>query len=487
MKPSAVLILILLNACYSSVLTGQDDEQPLSPRLDMITVDPQTGFAVLRWLPSASTDVGSYVIYTFSNGTANAVDTVRSPFVTEYTHTGSSARYGSVTYVVAAMDSSQNISPLSNSLSTLFLSAVSDTCHGTISLSWSSYQNPYHPADEYVLWLGAGGGSPEPDTIVPLTTASLSLSGMAPLTSYCFHVSSSSGGEGLSSSNRACVMTGSEIEPGWVSTDAVSVTARGLSIYGSYDEEGSMDSFTIQKFETSSSEWAPVVSGTGADGTITAEIPEADTGSVNLYRTAILNNCSIVAITSAPARNILLQSSVTGTRIDLRWNNPFPSDGAVFSVWRETGNGWEEIVSQVTDTVWSEDYSLFAQNISSANVAYQITALQEGAYAGAPVSRSNTVVAELAENIYMPNAFTPDGNGLNDIFMPVLSFMPVSYEMRIYSRNGMLLFSTGDYAAGWDGRYHDTPMPSGVYLWSIMVETPSGRTETRRGTVTIMP
>ena len=310
---------------------------------------------------------------------------------------------------------------------------------------------------------------------------------MAPSTSYCFYVSSSYGGEELSSSNRACVATGSETIPGWAGTDAVSVTTQGLMVYGSYDEEGSMDSFVIQKFERLSSEWVTVVSGTGTDGIFATVIPGADTAGVNLYRTALINNCGIVAVTAPPARNIVLQSVVRGTLIDLRWNNPFPSDDAVYSVWRETGNGWEEIVSQVTDTLLSEDYSLFARTVSSSRVAYHITALREGAPLGAPVSRSNTVLAELAENIYMPNAFTPDDDGLNDIFMPVLSFMPLSYEMRIYSRSGVLLFRTVDYATGWDGRHSGNRMASGVYLWSIIITTPSGRTETRRGTVTIMP
>ena len=185
MKPSGLITMTLLCVCLSSVVKGQDDEQPQSPQLDIVTVDPQTGFAVLQWLPSVSTDVGSYVIYTFSNGTADAVDTVRSPYITEYTHTASTARYGSVTYVVAAMDSSQNISPLSNSLSTLFLTAVSDTCHGTIDISWTSFQNPLHPADSYVLWSGTGERSMEPDSILPLTATSLSLSDMASSTRYC--------------------------------------------------------------------------------------------------------------------------------------------------------------------------------------------------------------------------------------------------------------------------------------------------------------
>jgi gliding motility-associated-like protein len=487
MKPSGLITMTLLCVCLSSVVKGQDDEQPQSPQLDIVTVDPQTGFAVLQWLPSVSTDVGSYVIYTFSNGTADAVDTVRSPYITEYTHTASTARYGSVTYVVAAMDSSQNISPLSNSLSTLFLTAVSDTCHGTIDISWTSFQNPLHPADSYVLWSGTGEGSMEPDSILPLTATSLSLSDMASSTRYCFYVSSSYEEEELSASNKACVRTGSEIFPGWVSIGSVSVTPNGLSIAGSYDGEGSLDSFVLQELDPISSQWSAVMSGTGSDGSYTAEIPGADTGSVNLYRISVVNICGIVAATSPPARNILLESSVTGTRIDLRWNNPFPSDDVVCSVWRETGKGWEEIAGNISDTVWSEDYSSFAQNILSAYVSYHVTVLRAGAPAGAPQSRSNTAYAELIENIYMPNAFTPNGDGLNDLFLPVLSFVPVSYEMRIYTRNGVLVFSTGDHAAGWDGRYHDTPMASGVYLWSMRVTAPSGRTEERRGTVTIMP
>ena len=50
-----------------------------------------------------------------------------------------------------------------------------------------------------------------------------------------------------------------------------------------------------------------------------------------------------------------------------------------------------------------------------------------------------------------------------------------------------MLFQTSDYATGWDGRHNGTMMPSGVYLWSLKLTTPSGGTEVRTGTVTILP
>ena len=49
----------------SVAAAGQDVIQPESPLLDIVSVDPATGFAEIRWLPSVSADVGSYVVYTW--------------------------------------------------------------------------------------------------------------------------------------------------------------------------------------------------------------------------------------------------------------------------------------------------------------------------------------------------------------------------------------------------------------------------------------
>ena len=74
-------ITLLFCSLFVYQVTGQDIDPPLSPRLDMVTVDPGTGFAILRWLPSPSPDAARYVIYTYAAGTATAIDTVFSPFV----------------------------------------------------------------------------------------------------------------------------------------------------------------------------------------------------------------------------------------------------------------------------------------------------------------------------------------------------------------------------------------------------------------------
>jgi len=487
MKPARFIAVTILCLALMPSVTGQDETQPLSPVLDMVTVDPQTGFATVSWILSASPDVAGYVIYTFSGGTANAIDTVRSPSETMYIHTLSVARYMSVAYVVAAIDSSFNISPLSNSLSTIYLSSVNDTCNNRIILSWTPYANSSHPAGSYEVRVAVGNGSAVLLETVPVNETSYTYTDYDPGTAYCFYITATANGAPLSSSNRVCVTTGNETAPSWVNFDAVAVTGGAMVFSCSYDLATSVRNFVLERYVTATSSWETGASATGSSGIAIFTVQGADTVNVNLYRISALNNCNIPVASSGSVRNMVLLSAVTGTRIDLKWNNPLPFAGALFTVWRETGQGWEEVASHLSDTTWSDDYSLFAAEVSVAEVAYQVTALAADASAGAPPHRSSVTAIQATENILVPNAFTPDRGIENAIFKPEFSFVPGNYEFRIYTRTGAMLFQTSDYANGWDGRYNGSLLPSGVYLWSLRLTTPSGSTEARTGTVTILP
>jgi len=468
-------------------LAGQDETQPVSPLLDMVTVDPATGFATLTWIPSVSPDVGSYVIYTYSGGTATAVDTVKTPFVSDYTHTGSAARYRSVTYVVAAMDSSLNISPLSNSLSTIFLSAVNDTCNRRILLSWTPYENSSHPAENYLLMVTEGGGPSVTYETLGVSVTSYIFAADDSDTEYCFHVTATANAESLSTSNRVCAISSSETAPGWVKVDAIMVEGGVMTLAGSYDPATDFDDFHAVKYNPLTSSWLVAASAKGSGGIVSFVLPPADTGMINLYAVTAINSCSLPVITSSPVRNIVLTSTLTGTRIDLRWNNPLLSDEVLFSIWRDKGEGWDEIEINLSDTLWSDDYSLFASGVTAPTVAYMVTAGVHDLPAGAPLHRSTIVIIQVSENIFVPNAFTPDVPGPNEMFRPELSFVPQGYEFMIFNRSGVRLFRTTDYGEGWDGRHNGVSLPPGVYLWSLRLITPSGSTEVRTGTVTILP
>lgn len=70
--------------------------------------------------------------------------------------------------------------------------------------------------------------------------------------------------------------------------------------------------------------------------------------------------------------------------------------------------------------------------------------------------------------IYVPNAFTPDGDGINDAFLPSLDGFAVrEYNLTIWNRWGELIFETNDESVAWDGSLGGSLVQDGVYIWQI--------------------
>jgi gliding motility-associated-like protein len=74
--------------------------------------------------------------------------------------------------------------------------------------------------------------------------------------------------------------------------------------------------------------------------------------------------------------------------------------------------------------------------------------------------------------IYVPNAFTPDGDGLNEVFLPILTagYKPGTYELNIYNRWGERIFSTQEENTGWDGTYLGNQVQIGTYTYTIKLK-----------------
>lgn len=76
---------------------------------------------------------------------------------------------------------------------------------------------------------------------------------------------------------------------------------------------------------------------------------------------------------------------------------------------------------------------------------------------------------------YVPNAFTPDGNEFNQVFLPVFTsgFDPSRYTFQVFNRWGALLFESSNHRIGWDGSSTTgTLVPDGIYTWKIWFSPP---------------
>lgn len=69
--------------------------------------------------------------------------------------------------------------------------------------------------------------------------------------------------------------------------------------------------------------------------------------------------------------------------------------------------------------------------------------------------------------LYIPNVFSPNGDGVNDLFKPESNCGFQEFEMRIFDRWGTLLFQTQNANDGWNGKYNDSEVASTSYVYYI--------------------
>jgi gliding motility-associated-like protein len=132
----------------------------------------------------------------------------------------------------------------------------------------------------------------------------------------------------------------------------------------------------------------------------------------------------------------------------------------------------------------------------SGEVDPTITAMTPGAYsvtitAGqCPIDDEITLRPYCPSFLYVANAFTPDGDGLNDFFSPKAFNLEGDYNFYIYNRWGELIFESSDLNNQWDGTYMNNPCQMDVYVWKVYysVEHPDGnpRKEQKTGRVSLI-
>lgn len=86
----------------------------------------------------------------------------------------------------------------------------------------------------------------------------------------------------------------------------------------------------------------------------------------------------------------------------------------------------------------------------------------------------------------MPNAFTPNGDGRNDVFGLTNARFQKLLRFEIYNRYGQQVFTTNDPMAGWDGTYKGGACDQGVYQYIIIVELPNKEKKTYKGDITLL-
>ncbi|HUU99416.1 MAG TPA: gliding motility-associated C-terminal domain-containing protein [Bacteroidales bacterium] len=486
------ILLFLLAYCTYAQNTCETPLVP--PVLTSVSVQPETGTIILNWTLSPDSDIAAYIIYSYSidqGSRGDPIDTLWNPTATSYSYSSTASKYFSSSFVVTAFRIPRCEGPFSNVLSTIFSETQIDTCSRKILIEWNSYSSVPNNVLDYSLLVSINGGSFSEAARISSEANSFTLNDFVIDAYYCFFVRANLEGGAFSTSNKACLSTRMQRPPQWINADYATLNNTGDKIFLSftYDPSSEINLFRLERKSGPTDTFQWVAHEYSFNGWWVFTDDKADILTINYYRLSAIH-CNLPVVTSNISSNIVLTVNNTGNEIKLQWPSykQWRGDIASHTLFMNTGRGYVEKASFLpADTTYTLNYTEIMYDIRTDKICFMVTSRegQNNPFGIEGVSRSNEACIDILENITVPNIFTPDGDLINDLFRPVLSFTPASYHLLITNRQGTVLFESGDPAEAWDGSRNGTPYPQDVCLWFLRVRTPSGKDISRTGTVSV--
>jgi gliding motility-associated-like protein len=124
----------------------------------------------------------------------------------------------------------------------------------------------------------------------------------------------------------------------------------------------------------------------------------------------------------------------------------------------------------VLDATVPNGLHLWSTGDTDARIVVQQPGIYVVAVTGPCINVLDTVVVSeggCAPFVHVPNAFTPNGDGFNEAFVPVVDGVFESFELQVFDRWGERIFITASPGEAWDGTANGTPVQDGVYVWVL--------------------
>jgi gliding motility-associated-like protein len=208
------------------------------------------------------------------------------------------------------------------------------------------------------------------------------------------------------------------------------------------------------------------------------------------YKVLGIDACGDSSEWTSIAQTIVLTTSLNNDYNPvLQWNKYQKWQDGVreYLVERNLGDGFKVIATL------SENDTIYTDALSSLNciptLEYRVTANRNRLIPTDSIwmhlSASNVSQPSTVTKVFVPNAFTPNSNRLNETFQPEGIFI-ASYSLKIFNIWGEMLFSEQGCSPKWDGNYMGKQSPQGVYAYLIIAKGIDGKQYYFNGNVTLL-
>jgi gliding motility-associated-like protein len=208
------------------------------------------------------------------------------------------------------------------------------------------------------------------------------------------------------------------------------------------------------------------------------------------YQIQALDHCDIAGPAGRLATSIFLRSSYVNNQILLEWN-PYEE--------------WEMGVEKYQIELLKDQSFALIKEVDGSNsswvdtdlhldhsgpLIYRVRAIENGNESVQSLSNTSKVIGPSV--LWIPNAFSPNNDKLNETFKPVLRFAQElseginAYSFSIYNRWGEKIFETNRLSEGWNGYYLGNPAQGGTYMFNIHFMGADGILYDKEGTVLLI-
>jgi len=504
---TCLLILIV-----SARFTYAQGELPDKPEIDYVTIDSVTGYTIIRWEPSNSPGISTYKIYTLDTETFPVSGTLLDSVpASVHSYSYDPGTTNPFTYTVTAVDGAGSESLLSgDSHKPVKLTIAYDSCSGSMIIEWDKYKGWGNTLTGYRIWAklpehphtskSTLKSHPHDQFILlqSLDTNTLSFVQEDIIENGNYdYVLEAYDNQGVSStSNRVQYFTYMPPPPSFVNLDYVTVIDEStVDISFTADISGEIDDFRVSRSGMRDGTYTPVATLENlTEPTVRITDNIVTMGDQYFYKVEALNSCRNPILSSNTGNNILAMGEAEGSMISIGWTpyREFGEGVAAYTVYRENQYGEYESVTSLppSTTVFSENIRNIAGPGLKGEVHYFIEATENGTnpLGISGFSKSNEVIIPVETRIFIPNAFTPNGDDRNEVFIPILDFSPKEYKMFVFDRTGKALFRTTDPTLGWDGTLNGSSAKAreGVYVYHIEYLSYNGIRHVETGNVTLV-
>lgn len=144
---------------------------------------------------------------------------------------------------------------------------------------------------------------------------------------------------------------------------------------------------------------------------------------------------------------------------------------------------WLQVKGNADTLIWQDNTQSAAYQVSQSGI-YKVIAANG---CGRDTLQATINLAACSCQLNLPNAFTPDGDGRNDVFRPLHACEMSGFQMMIYDRYGEMVYRTENAELGWDGYFKGRRVSPGAYVWMVhYTNTMTKQPVLKKGTVLVI-